>query len=262
MATECEGAGTANEELWAQYRSTGDPELRQQLILRNMPLVKYTVKRINIKLPTVLSVEDLVSHATIGLIDAIEHFDPDKGSSFAGYATLRLRGSVVDAIRKFGNYPRGMLGTRKAIEETFDTLAEELGGNPTDDQMAERMGISTARYRKMIRETSLTFLPLESQSAAKEGDDYSYSILDTLQDVHAPDPPSEAEKSELGAALLEAFRTLPKRHRTIIALHYCEKLTLKQIGQVLGVSESRISGLHAIAIDKLRKNLITAEAIT
>lgn len=259
MATE--GEGTGNEQLWQQYKATGDPELRQQLILQNMPLVKYTVKRINVRLPTVLSVEDLISHATIGLIDAIEHFDPSRGASFAGYATLRLRGSVVDAIRKFGNYPRGMLGTRKAIDDVFDTLVEELGDKPTDEQMAERMGISTSRYRRKVRETTLTFLPLENHPAAQENDDY-YSTLDTIQDIHAPDPLSEAERSEVGAALLKAFRNLPKRYRTVIALYYCEGLTLRQIGQVLGVSESRTSGLHCIALERLRKNLIKAKAVT
>ncbi|MCL5025633.1 MAG: sigma-70 family RNA polymerase sigma factor [Chloroflexi bacterium] len=250
-----------NEELLHQYRLTGSLELRQQLIVRNIPLVKYTVGKMAGYLPSILSFDDLVGHATIGLIEAIEHFDPTRGSnSFIPYAVLRLRGSVMDAIRKYGYYPRGMASKRRLLDDAVDTLTGELGDFPTDEQIAERLGMSASTYRKKRDAATLVLLSLDSELSSHD-DDNDCSLLDTLQDDKVSDPIRGMEETEMQVALFKAFKRLSTRERTVIALYYFEGLTQKRIGQLLGISESRVSHLRLKALMKLRRTLVQENLI-
>jgi RNA polymerase sigma factor for flagellar operon FliA len=240
--------------MWEQYKSTHDPALKEQLILQYGPLVKYVVSRMAIGLPGVLSTEDLNSHATIGLIDAIERFDPARGLKFEFYAIARLRGSVVDAVRRLGSTPRGASRRMKEIDAAQTELEEQYGRTPTNAETAEHLGITIGRFDRTIQDASTTVVSLDGATHATEDDD-SLSLAETLEDLASPNPAMEAERSEVRSALRQAILELPERDRQLIALYYVEEMTLREIGQVLGVSESRVCQLHSRAMSRLRATL-------
>ncbi len=244
-------------DLWLQYKATSDPHLRQRLILQYAPLVKYVVGRMAIGLPNILDSDDIISHATIGLIDAIERFDPGRGLKFESYAIARIRGSVIDVVRRLGTYPRGTRRKMKEIEAAIAALQERNGRTPSDEQVAEYLGISIETYGKNLVESSVSVIPLDGALRASEDEGF-LSLSDVVEDTKSPSPIAEAEKSEMRSALLEALRELSERDRQLISLYYHEELTLKEIGQVLEISESRVCQLHARAIMKLRRALVKA----
>jgi RNA polymerase sigma factor for flagellar operon FliA len=251
--TFADAAGITSE-LWERYKSSGDLSAREKLILQYGPLVKYVVGRMAIGLPGVLSTEDLNSHATIGLIDAIERFDPGRGLKFESYAIARLRGSVVDVVRRLGATPRGARRKMRDIDSNRVAMEEQNGRTPTTAEAAAYMGISVVDYEKTVRDASLSIVSLDQTSATADDDD-ALSLAETLEDLSSPNPQLEAETSEIRAALRQAVVDLPERDRQLIALYYIEELTLKEIGQVLGVSESRVCQLHTRAVSRLRSAL-------
>ncbi len=250
-------AEAQTQEKWVQYKATSDPDLRQQLILQYAPLVKYVVGRMAIGLPSLMDADDFVSHATIGLIDAIERFDPSRGLKFESYAIARIRGSVLDAVRRLGNYPRGTRRRAKEIEAAISALEEEHSRTPSDQEVADYLGISLDDYGRELLDASFSIVPLDGSLRPAESDDF-LSLSDIIEDPRSPNPTSEIERSELRQALTEALQELPERDRIIIALYYHEELTLKEIGHVLDISESRVCQLHARAILRLRRALYKA----
>lgn len=246
-------------DMWGCYKATNDPRVRQQLILQYAPLVKYVVGRMAIGLPSILDSEDIISHATIGLIDAIERFDPGRGLKFESYAVARIRGSVIDVIRRLGTYPRGARRKMKEIEAAIAALQERDGRTPSDEEVAAYLGISVESYGRELLESSFAVVPLDGALRGSD-DEGALSLSDVVEDAHSPNPMAEAERSELRGALLQALRDLPERDQQLLALYYHEDLTLKEIGRVLNISESRVCQLHARAIAKLRRTLVRAGA--
>ncbi|MCL4533663.1 MAG: FliA/WhiG family RNA polymerase sigma factor [Bacteroidetes bacterium] len=244
-------------DIWVQYKATNDTHLRQQLILQYAPLVKYVVGRMAIGLPSILDSDDIVSHATIGLIDAIERFDPGRGLKFESYAVARIRGSVIDVVRRLGTYPRGARRKMKEIEAAVAALEEQYGRTPSDEEVAKHLGISVEDYARELLESSFAIIPLDGALRTSD-DEGMLSLSDVVEDTKSPNPTHEAERSETRAALLDALRRLPERDQQLIALYYHEELTLKEIGRVLDISESRVCQLHARAIMKLRRALARA----
>lgn len=241
-------------EMWVQYKATGDLDLRQRLILMYAPLVKYVVGRMAIGLPGLLDSEDIISHATIGLIEAVERFDPGRGLKFETYAIARIRGSVVDVMRRLGNHARGNRRKMDEIEAAVSALEELNGRTPFDVEVAAHLGISIEEYNRNLLDASLVVVPLDTALRSSDEDD-SFTLSDIIEDVKSPSPSIEAERSEMRAALLSALKELPERDRQIIALYYHEEMTLKEISKVFGISESRVCQLHAKAIFLLKRTL-------
>lgn len=250
-------SATNAQAIWERYKATKDTNLRQQLILQYAPLVKYVVGRMAIGLPGVLDSEDMISHATIGLIDAIERFDPDKGLKFETYAIPRIRGSVLDVIRRLGNYPRGARRKMKEIEAANAALEEQNGRPPADEEVAEYLGISVEDYHRDLLDTNFAIVPLD-RVLKSSGDDDFLSLSEVIEDTRNPSPAVAAERAELRAALFSAINELSDRERTLLALYYYEELTLKEISQIFEISESRVCQLHAKAILRLRRSLANA----
>lgn len=244
-------------DLWRRYKETNDGDLRQQLILQYAPLVKYVVGRMAIGLPSVLDSEDIISHATFGLIDAIERFDPARGLKFETYAIPRIRGSILDAVRRLGTYPRGTRRRVKEMEAAIALLEERHGRTPTDEEVAAELGISVEDYNGDLMEANFSIVPLDRTLRGSD-DDESLPLSDVIEDTRSPSPIVEAERAELRDALLSSINELAERDRLLIALYYYEELTLKEIAQVLEISESRVCQLHARAILKLRRSLTRA----
>ena len=242
------------EDLWTQYVGQRDPALRERMILQYAPLVKYVVGRLAMSLPSVLDSEDVVSFGIMGLIDAVERYDPTRGTKFETYAIPRIRGSIIDNLRSLDQIPRSTKQKAREIERAFAFLESNLGRPPSDEEVAQYMGVSLERFQQMCLQSSVVTLSLDSILDSDE-DGGTISRLSTLADRNSPDPQSLAERREVLNALMEAVQRLPERERQVLALYYVEELTLKEIAKVIGVSESRVCQLHSQAVLRLRGHM-------
>ena len=232
------------EELWQGYKATGDLELRNRLVVQYSPLVKYVAGRVRSGLPQSVEQSDLISEGVIGLIDAIDRFEPERGLQFQTYAVPRIRGAMVDSLRSSDWVPRSLREKKRDIERAQASLETRLGRTPSDAEVAAELGIAVSDLREAYRKMSYT----------------NVASIDELgvSDELVPHAPDGSGDPDLGPELLEAVHTLPERDRIIVALYYFEGLTLAEIGQVLGVTESRVSQLHSRAALTLRRKLLQA----
>lgn len=245
--TGTEGADT----LWAQYVRQRDPALRERMILQYAPLVKYVVGRLAISLPAMLDSEDVISFGIIGLIDAVERYDPARGVKFETYAIPRIRGSIIDNLRSLDQISRSTKQKARDIERAFAHLESTLGHPPRDQEVAEYLGLSLERFQQLCLQSSITTMSLDSILDVDE-DGSTMTRAGALADRSSPDPHSLAERKEVLSALSEAVQRLPERERLVLSLYYVEELTLKEISKVMGISESRVCQLHSQAVLRLR----------
>lgn len=221
------------------------------------PLVKHVANRVAIGLPSSLDVDDLISYGFFGLADALERFDPGREVKFETYASRRIRGSMIDGLRALDWVPRSVRQKAKEIEGAISELEGEYGRQPEDHEIAGRLGISLKEYHARLRDVkSVALVSLDDIWSSGEGDDDgNLSLGQMVQDNNVIDPASVAADAELKRILADAIDRLPERERLIISLYYYEELTLKEIGEVLSVSESRVSQLHTRAMLRLRAAL-------
>jgi RNA polymerase sigma factor for flagellar operon FliA len=241
--------------LWKLYKSqSGSPQHREKLILHYLHLVKYVVNRLPITLPVSVSPEDLMSYGTLGLMEAVERFDPGRGLKFETYAVTRIRGAIIDQLRSQDWIPRGVRKRSKELGETMTRLEQELGRRPTDEELAAALGVTREKLRTMLADSNNLILSLD-ETWSKDASEGNVSLIDMVEDIHSPDPQGEYEAEELRTRLAKAIDSLPEREKLLIALYYHENMTLKEIGEVISVSESRVCQLHAQAILRLRNKL-------
>ncbi|GIW07808.1 MAG: RNA polymerase sigma factor WhiG [Dehalococcoidia bacterium] len=240
--------------LWPRYVRTREPRIREALILAYTPLVKYVVDRLAISLPAVLDTEDLISYGIIGLIDAVERFDPDRGFKFETFAIPRIRGTIIDQLRALDWLPRSARQRAKEIERGIQELRSSLGRMPTDEEVAAYLQMDLDRYHAAVQEAATITLSLD-HVLSMDDDDSPLSLADLVEDRQAVSLLGAAERNELLGALIRAIEELPERDRLVIALYYNEELTMKEISRVLEISESRVCQLHARAVLKLRAAL-------
>jgi len=238
----------AKLKLWEDYAKTGSPELREKIILEYAPLVKVVAGRLSMYLGYNVEYDDLVSYGIFGLIDAIDKFDATKAVKFETYASLRIRGSILDQIRKMDWIPRTVRQRQKQITNAIKEIEMETGKNATDEEIAEKLGITGEEYdewQSQMKVTNLVSLEefVEQGSDVADGNGISAKI----------DKPEEAiEKEELKKVLAEALSQLTEKEQKVILLYYYEDLTLKEISNILDVSESRVSQLHTKALAKMK----------
>ena len=232
---------TELDELWSGYKATGDPAVRDRLILHYAPLVKYVAGRIRSGLPASVDQADLVSEGVIGLMDAIEKFEPERGLQFQTYAVPRIRGAIIDGLRAVDWVPRSVREKVRDIERAQVALEARLGRTATDREIADELRIGLRELRKTYARVSFTSLATVDELGVI--DELAPTALDVLED------------DETRAALMHCVRDLAERDRIIIALYYFEGLTLAEIGMVLQVTESRVSQLHTRATLALRAKM-------
>ncbi|MEU6851971.1 RNA polymerase sigma factor WhiG [Actinacidiphila alni] len=249
-------APTSLDELWRSYKATGDTRLREQLILHYSPLVKYVAGRVSVGLPANVEQADFVSSGVFGLIDAIEKFDPERAIKFETYAITRIRGAMIDELRALDWIPRSVRQKARAVERAYATLEAKLRRTPSEPEVAAEMGVGLEDLHAVFSALSLAnVVALEDLlHAGGEGGD-RLSLVDTLEDTGADNPVEVAEDRELRRLLARAVNTLPEREKTVVTLYYYEGLTLAEIGQVLGVTESRVSQIHTKSVLQLRAKL-------
>lgn len=247
---------TALEKLWRSYKEDGDPRLREQLILHYSPLVKYVAGRVSVGLPANVEQADFVSSGVFGLIDAIEKFDVDRAIKFETYAISRIRGAIIDELRALDWIPRSVRQKAKAVERTYATLEARLRRTPHEPEVAAEMGITLEDLRAIFSQLSLANVVALDELLHPVGESGDrLSLMDTLEDTGADNPVEVAEDRELRRLLATAVNTLPEREKTVVTLYYYEGLTLAEIGQVLGVTESRVSQIHTKSVLQLRAKL-------
>ncbi|MDR2069190.1 MAG: RNA polymerase sigma factor WhiG [Spirochaetaceae bacterium] len=243
------------EELWVAYRKTRDPEIRELFIRQYAPLVKYVAGKVAIGMPANVEFDDLVGYGAFGLMDAIDKFDPEKNVKFKTYAVTRIRGAIFDELRSIDWVPRSVRQKTKEVEETIGALEAQLGRTASDQEIAVALGMSEAEYLKTIMKISGTSI-LSLNDVWFSGDENDkVSIGDSIESPSSMNPDVIVEKEEIRRVIVEAIQELPDKEKKILVLYYYEELTLKEIGQVLEVTESRVSQLHTKAILRLRAKL-------
>jgi len=240
--------------LWQDYRRTGDRALRDRLILTYAPLVKFVAGRLGATLPSHVDEQDLVSYGLLGLIGAIERFDPSREIKFETYAIARIKGAIIDELRSLDWVPRSVRTRARQIERAIAELERTLMRAPTDAEIAEKVGITGEELEDSLTEISRTSIAALDEIWSPAGGD-QISLIDTIEDQSGPNPEVSLEQTELKEALGEAISRLPEREKLVVTLYYYEELTLREIGEVLGVTESRVSQLHTKAVLRLKARL-------
>jgi RNA polymerase sigma factor for flagellar operon FliA len=228
---------------------------REELVIKYLPLVKNISNKIGMRLPNHIDVEDLHSAGILGLIDAVDKFNPERGVPFEAYADFRIRGAIFDELRLMDRTPRSVRMMSKRVEETYSKLEAQLGRMPVDEEMAEAMSVSLDDYNKILLQiNSVVTLSLQQLVGNLLGV-RNKELLDSLIDDKGLDPMESLEVEELKTALARAIDDLPEKHRLVLSLYYYEDLNMKEIGKVLNVTESRVSQIHAKCMIVLRKKI-------
>ncbi|MDR1466739.1 MAG: RNA polymerase sigma factor WhiG [Treponema sp.] len=246
------------DELWHEYRRTKNLEIRERLVTQYAPLVKYVAGKIAIAMPHNIEFDDLVGFGQFGLLDAIDKFDPNKGVKFKTYAVLRIRGAIIDELRSVDWVPRSIRQKAREIEDTVGVLEAQLGRIATDREIADALGLTEEDYGKTLVKISCTTV-LSLNDVWFSGDENDkISIGESLEASICLNPDVIIETTEVKRVINESLKELPEKEKQIIVLYYYEGLTLKEIGRILGVTESRVSQLHTKAIIHLRSKLTHA----
>ena len=243
------------EELWRQYRKTRDPAIREAFIKQYNPLVKYVAGKVAIGMPNNVEFDDLVGYGVFGLLDAIDKYDPDKNVKFKTYAVTRIRGAIFDELRQIDFVPRSVRQKTREIESTISNLEAQLGRTATDQEIANAMGMDEAEYMKTMQKISGTSIISLNDLWYSGDDNDKVSIGDSIESPSSMNPDVVVVNEEIRRVIIEAINDLPDKEKKILILYYYEDLTLKEIGRVLQVTESRVSQLHTKAILHLRSRL-------
>jgi RNA polymerase sigma factor for flagellar operon FliA len=247
------------QALWLEFRKSGDQALRDRLILTYAPLVKFVAGRVGASLPSHVDEQDLVSYGLLGLIGAIERFDPGREIKFETFAMARIRGAIIDELRSLDWVPRSVRTRARQIERAIAALEKELMRAPTDEEIAKKLGVTSDELEDSLHEISRTSMAALDELWSPSGTGDQVALIDTIEDESGPDPEASLELTEVKEALAEAISDLPEREKLVVTLYYYEELTLREIGEVLGVTESRVSQLHTKAILRLKAHLSGAQ---
>ncbi len=243
-------------DLWRRYKSAADDRARERLVIAYSPLVKYVAGRMASGLPAHVEESDLISYGLVGLISAIQRFEPERDVKFETYAITRIKGAIIDELRSLDWVPRSVRARAREIEKANSRLEHRLQRAPTDEEMAAELEMSVDDFQDALLQISNSSVAaLDELWTVSDASGDQVSLLDTLQDPDAPDPAHVMDMTDLKDRVADAIARLPEREKLVVALYYYENLTLREIGEVLGVTESRVSQLHTKAVLRLRSRL-------
>jgi RNA polymerase sigma factor for flagellar operon FliA len=266
---EADGARTADNQTdeavdlsgYGAYGNTPAAGLglsRDELVNKYAHLVKYVVGRLGVSVPGLFDHEDAMQAGVLGLLRAIDAYKPEAAASFESYAILRIRGSILDAVRSLDTVGRAGREAARAIQGAIRDLQHEVGRAPTESEIAARLGLPIGRYRERLQAASVVTVSLDEHDA-RDNDDESLNLADNAPDPNAVDPADEAARRDAIASLVQEMGRLGQRPRMVLALYYQDEMTFKEIGQVLGVTESRVCQIHTEAILTLRGRLVDSD---
>ncbi len=245
-------------DLWRRYKEEGDASARERLVVAYSPMVKFVAGRLGAGLPSHVDDADLISYGLMGLIGAIERFEPERGIKFETFAMTRIRGAIIDELRSLDWVPRSVRSRAREIEAAQAKLEHELQRAPTEAELAKQLGVDEDELQTSLLEiANSSVYALDELWTVSDSSGDQVSLLDTISDPRAEDPQESLASSEIKDRLTEAISSLPEREQLVVALYYYENLTLREIGEVLGVTESRVSQLHTKAVMRLKSGLQT-----
>lgn len=236
------------------YRSTVEPRVKDEIVVEYAPLVKFIAQKIASRLPANIELDDLISCGVIGLMDAIEKFDPTRDNKFKTYAEFRIRGAILDELRSQDWVPRSVREKAKHVEKAYQKLEKELGRSATDDEMCEELNCTMDEFHDLLNKSkSVSLLNIDDTMTMSKGD--KKLMVSLMEHSRAGNPFAAVNYKRAQERIKEGIKTLPEKQRLVLSLYYFEDLNLKEIGQVLDVTESRVSQLHTQAIIKLKVKL-------
>jgi RNA polymerase sigma factor for flagellar operon FliA len=252
---DAEDQMAAIDRLWVDYKSARDQHVRDQLLLHYSPLVKYVAGRVAVGLPQNVEHADLVSYGIFGLIDAVEKFDPERGYKFETYAIARIKGAILDELRSIDWVPRSVRAKARALEKAYAKLEGQLHRTPSDEEVAAELGLSDDQFQALLGQLSFVGLVALDELLSVSGErGESMTLGDTIPDA-GEGPVGAYEVEEMRQLLAESINRMPEREKIVLTLYYYEGLTLAEIGQVLGVTESRVCQIHTKAVLQLRSKI-------
>ena len=248
---------TTGQKAVLEYSKQQEPIKKAELgqLEDYLPLVKFIAGRLEIGLPRSVEAGDLINAGVVGLIEAYRNFDTSKGVKFETYASLRVRGSILDELRSMDWVPRSVRARSHEVEKVLARIENELGRQPSEEELAGALGVEMAEYYEIIGDVSSTALLSLDEMAYEEGDDKAVPLIDTIRSPEPVNALGQLEREEMRDLLADSLGQLNEQERLVVALYYYEELTLKEIGQVLELSESRVSQLHTKAVMSLRVKL-------
>jgi RNA polymerase sigma factor for flagellar operon FliA len=243
-------------DLWRRYKDEGDDGARERLVVAYSPMVKFVAGRLGAGLPSHVEDADLISYGLVGLIGAIERFEPERGIKFETFAMTRIRGAIIDELRSLDWVPRSVRSRAREIETAQAKLEHELQRAPTEAELASKLNLTEGELQSALLEiANSSVYALDELWTVSDSSGDQVSLLDTIADDSAADPQEALASTEVKDLLTEAIGGLPEREQLVVALYYYENLTLREIGEVLGVTESRVSQLHTKAVMRLKSSL-------
>ncbi|OQX92743.1 MAG: hypothetical protein B6D58_01530 [candidate division Zixibacteria bacterium 4484_95] len=242
----------ATQTIWENYKKTMNPSIRDKMLNEYLPLVRNVAGRMAIGFPKSVELNDLISTGVIGLIEAFNNYDPSRGVKFETYAVPRIRGAILDELRALDWVPRSTRAKSREIEKAMTKLENRLGRSPSERELAKQLNISTDELLSALDDVSSTALLSLDELICREDDNRQVPRIETIQNDNVDNVLNDLERGELRMFLINAISTLSEQERLVVALYYYEELTLKEIGEVMLISESRVSQIHTKAVLRLR----------
>jgi RNA polymerase sigma factor for flagellar operon FliA len=230
--------------------------LKDQIVLEHTPLIRYIVNRIAVRLPSHIDLDDLHNTGVIGLMDAIEKYDPDKNCKFKTYAEFRIKGAILDQLRSLDWVPRSVRQKGRRLERAYGEVEQRLGRSATEDEVADSLGLQLDKLQELVNQVrGISLVNLEEIRNGGQDGDRTGSYADVVEDVNAENPYSTLKLQEMKQIVADTIATLPEKERLVISLYYYEDLNMKEIGNILGITESRVCQIHTKSVLRLRSKL-------
>jgi RNA polymerase sigma factor for flagellar operon FliA len=258
-----EGASMSQEEnMDAMLREAKEknteisPVLREQIVLEHTPLIRYIVNRIAVRLPSHIDLDDLHNTGVIGLMDAIEKYDPEKNCKFKTYAEFRIKGAILDQLRSLDWVPRSVRQKSRRLERAYGEVEQRLGRSASDDEVADSLGLQIDKFHELMNQVrGISLVNLEEIRGTNSDGDRTGTFADIIEDVNSENPFASLKLAEMKQAIAHTIGALPEKERLVISLYYYEDLNMKEIGGILGITESRVCQIHTKAVLRLRAKL-------
>lgn len=232
------------------------PPLKEQIVLEHTPLIRYIVNRIAVRLPSHIDLDDLHNTGVIGLMDAIEKYDPEKNCKFKTYAEFRIKGAILDQLRSLDWVPRSVRQKSRKLERAYGEVEQRLGRTASEDEVADSLGIQIDKFHELLNQVrGISLVNLEEIRGTNPDGDRTGTFSDIVEDVHSENPFASLKVSESKQVISDTISTLPEKERLVISLYYYEDLNMKEIGAILGITESRVCQIHTKSVLRLRAKL-------
>ncbi len=232
------------------------PDLKEQVVLEHAPLIRYIVNRIAVRLPSHIDLDDLHNTGVIGLMDAIEKYDPEKNCKFKTYAEFRIKGAILDQLRSLDWVPRSVRQKSRKLEKAYGEVEQRLGRQASEEEVADSLGLQIDKFHDLLNQVrGISLVNLEEIRGTNSDGDRAGTFADIIEDVTAENPFASLKTLETKHVIADTVSTLPEKERLVISLYYYEDLNMKEIGNILGITESRVCQIHTKAGMRLRQKL-------